>query len=327
MTVLIVREGELRELVGHRDALAAVREAFVALSRGAVEQPDVLSLDLAERRGEVHAKGAFIHGAPFYTIKVSSGFYDNPRRGLPVSAGAMWVFDAETGAIRAMLLDNGYLTDLRTAAAGALAAELLARPDASTALIVGAGGQARYQLEALVRVRRLERVLVWARRPEAAARYAAEMSARIGLPVEASGRLEEAVAAADIVVTTTPAREPLIRASWVAPGTHVTAVGSDMPGKHELDPTLLARAVVIADRLEQCRTQGEIAMALDAGAIALEDVAAELGDVAVGTFAGRTSAEEITVVDLTGVGALDAAMGTLVANRAIGQGIGEALDA
>lgn len=325
--VLVVRERELRELIGHREAFDAVRDAFVRLSRGEVEQPDVLSLDLREQRGEVHAKGAYIHGAPYYSIKVSSGFYDNPKRGLPVSGGAVWVFDAQTGAVCAMLVNNGFLTDLRTAAAGALATDLLARRDADTALIVGAGGQARYQLEALAGARELRRALVWGRRPEAAEQCAADLCAATGLPVEAAASLEQAVGEASIVVTTTPARAPLIDADWVAPGTHVTAIGSDMPGKLELDPRLLARAVVFADRLEQCRTQGEIAAAIAAGAIALGDVAAELGDVASGTHPGRTSDEQITIADLTGVGALDAAVATLVTERALAAGVGEALDA
>lgn len=325
--ILVLDEAQIRDLAAGVDALASVREAFVRLARGEVEQPDVLSLELREQRGEVHAKGAYIHGAPYYSIKVASGFYDNPALGLPVVAGAVWVFDARTGRPRAILLDNGYLTDVRTAAAGALAADLLARPDADVATIVGAGGQARHQLRALAEVRTLREVLVWGRDHEAATRCASELAESTGLAVRACRELEDAVRAAGIVVTVTPSRAPLVHADWVAPGTHLTAVGSDLPGKLELEPALLAQARVVADRLSQCREQGEIAAAVAAGAITIDDVACELGEVAAGLAPGRTSEAEITVADLTGVGALDAAMATSVVERAIAERIGFELDA
>lgn len=323
--VVVIREAEIRSLVSVPEAREAVRTAFVQLARGAVEQPDVLSLDLRERRGDVHAKGAYIHGAPYYSIKVAAGFYDNPTLGLPVASGAVWVFDSRTGAPAAVLFDNGYLTNLRTGAAGAVAADLLARERVETVAVVGVGGQARFQLEALLAVRAPQRVLAWGRRPEASERYAAEMLAVTGVPVEAAESLRAAVEQADIIVTTTPSREPLIQSAWIRPGAHVTAVGSDIPGKVELDPQLLARATVVADRLAQCRTQGEIAAAVAAGAIALEDVDAELGEIAAGTKRGRRDDTQITVADLTGVGALDAAVAELVTRRAFEQGVGEAL--
>lgn len=325
--VLVLDERQVREVASGVDTLTAAREAFERLARGEVEQPEVLSLEIGEHRGEVHAKGAYLHGSPYYSIKVASGFYDNPALGLPVSAGAVWVFDARTGRVRAMLVDHGYLTDVRTGAAGAVAADLLARPDADVATIVGAGGQARHQLRALARVRDLRRVHVWARRHEAAAACAAELAAETGLDVVAADALEAAVGAAQIVVTTTPARTPIVRAEWVRPGTHVTAIGSDLPGKVELEPALLGRARVFADRLAQCRTQGEIAAAVAAGAIAIDDVVAELGDVAAGLAEGRTAEEQITVADLTGVGALDAALAAAVLSRALDEDAGSRIDA
>jgi ectoine utilization protein EutC len=320
---LILEQEEIRRLVTAEDALDAAREAFAKLARGEVEQPDVLSLDLREQRGDVHVKGAYLQGSPYYVIKVASGFYDNPKRGLPVVGGAVWVFSAETGALRAILLDDGYLTELRTAAAGAVAADVLAARDCKTVAIVGAGGQARHQLAALLAVRRPDVVRVWGRRREAAELYASEMTERTGTPIIVSPSVEAAVEGADLIVTTTPSRSPLVRADWVAPGAHVNAVGADLPGKVELEPLLLSRAKVVADRLEQCRTQGEIAAALEAGALAIEDVHAELGEILVGDKPGRTSSEEITVADFTGVGALDAAMGAMVAERALGSRPGE----
>jgi len=323
-SILVVRAAELRELVAPAEAVAVAHDAFARLWRGAVEQPDVLSLELPAHRGEVHAKGAYLHGAPTFAIKVASGFYDNPARGLPVSAGAVWVFDAATGLLRAILLDDGLLTELRTGAAGALSTRLLARAPVGTVAVVGAGGQARHQLRALATVCAPRQVRLWARRAEAAARCAAELSQELGLPVEPVASPADCVRGADVVITTTPSREPLVRAEWVAPGTHVVAVGSDMPGKVELDPALLGRATVVADRLAQCREQGEVAAALRAGTIAEADVV-ELGAIAAGDAPGRRRDDEITVADLTGVGALDAAIAALALERARAAGAGERL--
>jgi ornithine cyclodeaminase len=324
--IRVLDEAETRRLIGPREAISACRAAFAKLARGEVEQPDVLTIEVREHRGEVHAKGGYLHGTPRFSIKVATGFYDNPALGLPVTSGAVWVFDARTGLLETMVLDNGYLTELRTGAAGAVAADLLARPEIRTVGMIGSGGQARYQLEALLEVRRPADVVVWSRSEAGARRYAEEMSARFGLPVRVAATAREAVEPADLVVTATPASEPIVRAEWVRPGTHVTAMGSDMPHKAELDPGLLARATVVADRLAQCLTQGEIHRAIERGAITADQVYAELGQVAAGMVPGRRSDTEITVADLTGVGALDAAVANVVAERAEREAVGRWLE-
>lgn len=304
-----------------------MRAAFVALARGEATLPGVIGLELPDAGGEVHVKGAYLHGAPTYSFKIASGFYRNPERGLPVGAGLVLAFSAATGEPAAVLFDNGYLTELRTGAAGALAADLLARRRVGKAAVVGVGGQARYQLEALAGVRDLDAVAAWGRDPAKAEAYAEEMGDRLGLVVEVAASLQEAVEGADVVVTTTPAREPLVRAEWLAPGAHVTAVGSDMPEKQELEAAVLARAdKVVADRLEACLENGEIHRAVAAGAIAAEDVHAELGQIAAGERPGRESEEEITVVDLTGIGVQDAALAAFVVAEAEARGAGRPLE-
>src|SRR5262249_43480757 len=161
--------------------------------RGEATLPGVIGFDVPAHRGEVHVKGAHLHGSPFYSIKEAAGFYDNATSGLPVSSGLVLVFDAATGFPRAILLDNGFLTELRPGAAGALAADRLAGEDAATVGIIGSGAQARYQLEALLGVRRPRRVLVYGRSPASAGAYARETSARFGLPVSAVATAHEAV--------------------------------------------------------------------------------------------------------------------------------------
>jgi ornithine cyclodeaminase len=231
------------------------------------------------------------------------------------------VFDATTGRLAALLFDNGYLTELRTGAAGALATDLLARREVRQLGIVGCGGQARYQLEAHLQVRRPQRVLAYCRTRENLDRYCREMSERFEIDVVPADDLRSVVEACDVLVTTTPAREPLIRAGWVAPGAHVTAIGSDLPGKQELDPALLERAdKVVADRLSQARTQGEIQHMVGG------QVHAELGELVNGTKRGREGDDEITVADLTGVGVLDAAMANYVAVSARDARLGEEIE-
>src|SRR5712664_2355768 len=207
-TVRILLEHEIRALIGPNEARHAVRDGFVKLAEGSVLLPGVINLDIPEHAGEVHVKSAYIRGAPYFSIKEAGGFYRNPDRGLPVGSGMITVFHAATGLPAALLFDNGYLTELRTGAAGALAADLLARPTVERVGIVGAGVQARYQLEGLLQVRKPTTVRVYGRSPDRAPACAEEMTERFGLDVRAVATAREAVEGADIVITATPAPEP-----------------------------------------------------------------------------------------------------------------------
>ncbi len=327
MEVLLLSERQVRDLIGPAEALPAVRDAFIRLARGEALLPGVIHLDMPKSGAEVHVKGAHLHGSRFFTIKVASGSYANPDRGLPVGSGIVLVFDAVTGLPRAVLFDNGYLTDLRTGAAGALAADLLARRDIDRVGIIGVGTQARYQLAALLGVRKPERVIAFGRSEAKAAAFAVEMEKLHGVRALPAQTVEQAVRGSDIVITVTPSREPLVRAEWVLPGTHITAVGADGPDKRELEVEVLQKAdKVVADRLDQCVRFGEIHHAVEAGVLRPEDVYAELGEIAAGRKAGRTSDREITVADLTGVGVQDAAVAELVVDAATRRGVGKALE-
>jgi ornithine cyclodeaminase len=328
MQLLLLREPQIRGLIGPAQALGAVRDAFARLGRGEATLPGVIGFEVPSQRGEVHVKGAWLHGTPFYSIKQAAGFYANLERGLPPSSGLILVFRADTGFLRAILFDNAYLTELRTGAAGALAADLLARRSVRRVGIVGAGSQARFQLEALLGVRRPERVAIWSRTPERSAACAAEMQRRFGLPVVAVASARDAVEGSEIVVTATPSREPLVRADWVRPGTHVTAVGSDAPDKRELEAALLARAdLLVVDRRDQCLQLGELHHAVEAGLLSVDAVHAELGELAAGLKPGRSADHQITVADLTGVGVQDAAVANVVVAEALARGLGETLEA
>jgi ornithine cyclodeaminase len=323
---LVLTEREIRSLVHPDAARSAVRAAFVSLTEGKAVLPAPLGFQLPDVNGEMHAKGAYISGFPYFSVKVVTGFYGNRELGLPVLGGLVLVFDARTGSLRAILLDNGYLTDLRTAATGALAAEALSREDARTLAVLGAGGQARYQVEALLRVRGIEGLRVWSRTPSRARTYADEMRGRFGIEAAVCPNAREAVGGADIVVTVTPATEPLLEAQWLAPGVHVTAVGSDFPSKQELAVDVLTLAdKYVADSIVRCAEAGELHHAVDAGAMTTDDVHAELGEILAGRKPGRQSSAEITVADLTGLGVEDAAMGTLTVTTAEERGMGRTI--
>ncbi|MBT8416779.1 MAG: ornithine cyclodeaminase family protein, partial [Silicimonas sp.] len=241
--IAVIDETQLRAAVPlDLAAVDCIDQAFRALAGGGVVMPPVLSMHLPAVNGEVDIKTAYLPGFSGFAVKVSPGFFDNPARGLPSTSGLMVLFSAETGQVQAVLLDNGYLTDVRTASAGAVAAKALSRTDSRHAAILGAGTQARLQLQALCLVRPIESAVIWARDADKAAEAARDCADALGISVEPAEDRESAVASADVIVTTTPATEPILMAGWLRPGQHVTAMGSDQPGKSELDPDCLSRA-------------------------------------------------------------------------------------
>ena len=327
MKLTLLNEATIREVVQPTDAIAAVRDAFVRLAQGRVTMPAPSEMDLADAHGDMHVKGAYLHEAPYFSYKAASGFYDNPRLGLPTNAGLVLVFDARTGFPVALLLDNGYLTDLRTGAAGAVAADLLAPPVVGKVAVLGAGVQARRQIELLTAVRAPELVEVWARRPEQADEYAAAMTEQLDVDVSVASDRRSAVEGATIVITTTPSREPLVEAEWLSDGQHVTAVGTDLPDKQEIAADVFARVdkIVVDDRGQALRS-GDTHRAVAAGVIDADAIYAEIGEIAAGRVPGRESDDELTLADLTGLGAQDAAMANLVTERALAAGLGTTID-
>ncbi|WP_306116456.1 MULTISPECIES: ectoine utilization protein EutC [unclassified Roseovarius] len=320
----ILTEADLRALVPLDVAVVdCVEQGFAALSAGNVAMPPIMSMAIAESNGEVDVKTAHIAGAESFTIKMSPGFYDNPSLGLPSTNGIMVVFSAKTGQVEAVLLDNGYLTEVRTAAAGAVAARHLARPEASSACIIGAGMQARLQLKALTLVRPITRAVIWARDAAKAEQAADELRRELGIEVTAQPEAAQAVKGADIVVTTTPAAQPVLMSDWLEDGQHITAMGSDQAHKCELDPACLTRAALyVPDRQSQTAILGELRPALEAGLFSPDDVFPEIGDIVTGKAAGRANDRDITIADLTGTGVQDTAIATLARQRAAQAGKG-----
>jgi len=324
----ILTESDLKSLVSlDAAAVTCVENAFHALATKAVVMPPILRLDIPEYHGEVDVKTAYVPGIEGFAIKISPGFFDNPKIGLPSTSGMMVLLSSRTGQVQALLLDNGYLTDVRTAAAGAVAAKHLSRPDSAIAAIFGAGMQSRLQLKALMLVRPIREARIRARDNAKAKALAVELTAELGISVTAFADPKAAIAGADIIVTTTPSGTPILKVDWLDPGQHITAMGSDAEHKNELEPALIAKAgLYIADSLSQTRRLGELHHAITAGLVGADTEFAELGQVVAGQKPGRTDAGQITVADLTGTGIQDTAIASLAYDRARAAGAGSTFE-
>jgi ornithine cyclodeaminase len=325
--VLVVTEADLRKAVRlDTSAVGVVENAFSALAAGNVIMPPILSMEIPDANGEVDVKTAWIPGFDGFAIKVSPGFFDNPKIGLPSLNGLMILFSARTGLVQALFLDNGYLTDVRTATAGAVAAKHMAPKIVNSAGVMGTGVQARLQIAAAYLVRPFKQVLVWGRDGAKAEACAADIASALGIDARAEKDPARLVAECQMVVTATPAREPVLKADWLHPGLHITAMGSDQAGKNEVEPAALAAAdAYVCDRVSQCETLGELRAAL-AGRCWPGGTPAELGAVANGDVTARQSDDDITICDLTGTGAQDTAIATHAYAVCRAAGLGTTID-
>jgi ornithine cyclodeaminase len=304
MSTLVVSRDDIEHALGGADVLGAMESAFMAYSGKRAIVPPVGELLFDNPPGDAHIKYGYIKGDDFFVIKVATGFYDNPSKGLPANSGLMLVFDARTGLPSAVLLDEGHLTNVRTAAAGAVSAQHLAPPRIHRIGICGTGVQARLQLQQLAEVTECREALVWGRSSESTSAYCEAMS-RLGFRVEAAKSTWEITRSCNLIVTATIASDPILAAADVQAGTHITAMGSDTPHKNELEPQLLATAdLVVADSISQCMERGEIHHALHHSGFSVGQVV-ELGAVVAGDAEGRTSESQITICDLTGVAVQD----------------------
>lgn len=304
--MIILSKREIAERLDLSQLAEAISDAYIAASAGEVALPPVGHITFPSVDADCHIKFGHRRGDEMFVVKIATGF---PRNGVtadvaaPVNNGVSLAISAVTGEVRAVLHDHGLMTDVRTGTGGAIASRALARSDAAHLLVVGTGEQARRQIEAhRTLLAQPLTVSVWGRSAERATALADEVG-----DVAVASDLDQACAGADIIVTTTPARTPLIRAAAVRPGTHITAVGADAPGKHELDVELIQRAdLLVADSRAQCLDHGELSIIDPATPVV------ELGEVLAGHAVGRSNPQQITVADLTGIAAQDIAIATAV---------------
>src|SRR5256884_668210 len=300
-----------RDKVSFVTAIGAMERGFRALALGEAVLPDPMVVELRAEGGDVHGKGVHRKGARHIVLKVATGFYESRARGLPSGDGLFLLLGAGTGVPALLLEEHGYLTDFRPAAAVALTLKYLAPKDAHEALLVGAGALARLTARAMVAQLPLTRLTLWNRTAERAGQLARELAQVVETRIAPA--LESAVRDSRVIVTATASTSPLVMASWVAPGTHVTSVGTGSPEKIGLEPALLARAdKVVADRVTQTERYGNLHHAVAAGAVTRKKVYAELGDLAAGRRPARGGPHQINVPGLARVGVQDAAIAQAV---------------
>ena len=313
----ILKLDEIKRLIDVPQLILEIEAGFVLYSEGRVNVPPVGFLHFDEPPGDVHIKYGYVSGDETYVLKMASGFYNNPELGLPISDGLLLVFSQTTGELELILLDKCWLTDMRTAAAGAVAAKHLAAKNIHHIGIVGTGVQARFQLEMLREVVDCKSCFIWGRDSTKVRTMIQDLQAREsiqawGLEIDAIEDLDDLVSSCNLIVTTTSAKNPLIRADQVQKGTHITAMGSDDHGKQELEAELLAKAdLVVADSVSQCVDHGECFYAVQGRHIE-ESSILELGHVIKNSAIGRTSEDQITVADLTGVAIQDIQIAKMV---------------
>ncbi|MBX2877825.1 MAG: ornithine cyclodeaminase family protein [Saprospiraceae bacterium] len=294
----------IQSLLPKIDVFETISKGFIAYSKGEAVIPPVGELLFEQPPGEVHIKYGYIKTAPYYVIKVASGFYNNPSIGLPSSQGLNLLFDKTNGQLVAILLDEGHLTDVRTAVAGAISSRALAPSQVHSLGIIGAGTQALLQWKYHRRILDFSEVLLWNRHPEKAQQLA-ETLRQQGAKTKVVEHLEDLARQCQLIVTTTPSSTPLLEKNWIQPGTHITAIGADMPHKMELDPQLVASAeLVVVDSRSQTRRQGEWSQALRAGLVK-DRSPLELGEILANPQLGRQNDQQLTIADLTGVAVQD----------------------
>jgi ornithine cyclodeaminase/alanine dehydrogenase-like protein (mu-crystallin family) len=320
---LLLTRSDVARLLPISDAIAAVSAALRAEAEGGVLASQVIGLHAPA--GSLHVKAAgWRRDGLYLAAKINANFPANAQRGLPAIQGLVALLSGEDGRLLAVL-DSMELTAVRTAAATGVAARHLARADASTLAICGCGAQAAHQVRAVASVLGIRRVIAFDRDRPRAERWAGDLRGSTGLPVEIVGDARTAARDADVLVTCTPSTEPILGVSDVRAGVFVAGVGADHPGKHELEPGLLAAGLLVVDSLEQAAAMGDLRHALQAGVLRREDVHAELGEVVCGRKRGRRSPDEVIVFDSTGVAIEDVAASALAYERALASGLGRTI--
>ena len=322
MTIILQSEDIKKCVQLNEQLIPIIEDAFKNLAQGKTTMPPILRLDIEKYHGETDVKAAYIEGLDSYAVKVASAFFNNPKLGLQSSTGLMILLDSQTGFIKSVLLDKGYLTDVRTAIAGAIAAKHLSNHDSTKAGIIGAGLQAKLQLEALTLVRKINTAYIWSRDSFKTNKFVEQIN-NLNVNLEVCSSAEEVLQKSEIVVTTTPSKSPLIKSDWLKKGLHITAMGSDAEQKNELDPVIIKQCdLYVPDSVSQTAILGELHHALEKNIVSSDYNYDELGNVILNSNLGRKNKDDITVCDLTGTGVQDTAIARHTFNIALKKKLG-----
>lgn len=306
MKTLLLNKEDVGRLIRMNEVIETVEEAYRAFNSNQVVQPPYTCMHLPPPRGEIDFKLGYCKANEIISMKSSSGgFPNNPAEyGVPSGMGTILLFDARTGAL-ICVMDGSLITGLRTGAAGAVSVKALARKNANIIASIGTGNQARMQIRAIREVMWIKEIHAWDHHPETLARYKADIESEFGIPVVAAASKQAAVEQADVLVTTTRGKGSVVEAAWVKPGTHIVAIGTDTYGKQEFEPEIFLGAKIVNDSISQCAEKGETWHPLNKNLITHADIHAELGEILLGTKAGRERDDEITIFDSTGMAIQD----------------------
>ncbi|MGC8661157.1 MAG: alanine dehydrogenase [Nitrososphaeria archaeon] len=320
MTVTFLSMDDVRSLINIKDVIGAVDEAFREKARGKVQMPPKVYLFFHEYNGDFRVMPAYIPSLKSAGVKVVNVHVKNKDKGLPTVMATVLLLDPETGEPIA-ILDGTLLTSMRTGAAGAIAARELAKKGFKRVAFVGAGTQAKFQLLGLNEIAKGLEGKAYDVSEKTVEKFS-DYAKSVGAAIDVASSIKECISDADVIVTTTPATEPVVRNEWVPEGAHINAIGADAPGKEELDHGVLLRARIIVDDMEQAIHSGEVNVPISKGLLKPQNIAGEIGQVLEGKIKGRTSEKEITVFDSTGLAIQDIASASLAFNRAVEKGIG-----
>jgi alanine dehydrogenase len=320
--MLLLTESDVRALLPMRELIPAMQAALVAFSTGRVEQPLRTVLEVSESKAFFGVMPAYLPDRGALGTKLVTVFGSNLDRGLPSHLATIVLLDSTTGELRAVM-DGRYITEARTAAVSAVSAQLLSRPEASTLAMIGTGVQARSHLEALGLVRELRELRVWSPTPSHREDFAREAGRNHQMKINVANSAEEAVSGADLVALVSSSRQPVVRSEWIADGAHICAVGACRPDQREMDSSLVRRARLFVDSRKGALAEaGDIVIPIGEGVIDAMHIAGELGEVAAGTIAGRTTASEVTLFKSLGMAVEDVAAAHLAFERAAVRGLG-----
>ena len=324
METLILTDDEVKKLLSMSEVVEAVESAFKQKGLGRVQMPAKIYLYYKKYNGDLRAMPTFLEDLDISAVKIVTVHPDNPiKNDIPTVRAVITLIDPTTGAPIA-IMGGTTITDMRTGAAGSIAAKYLAKNDSKTIGLVGAGAQARTQLMALLEVYKKLEVRVWSRTEETKKNFVTETQQAYGnfIQVIPAASIRKAVEGADIVVTATPSRKPLVMNDMVSAGMHINCIGADAVGKEELDPNILKRAKIVVDDWEQASHSGEINVPLSRGIITKDNIWAEIGEIVAGLKPGRQRQDEITVFTSTGLAVQDAVTAKIAYSKALAAKVG-----
>ncbi|MCZ3365782.1 MULTISPECIES: alanine dehydrogenase [Methanobacterium] len=323
---ILLNQSQVKELTTMKEIIENVETAYEFHAERKVQMPPKEYIFYKKFRGDLRIMPCFVRGLNESGVKNVNVHPDNPRKhNLPTVMAMIELVDPKTG-FPVSVMDGTWITDMRTGAAAGVATKYLARDNSEILGLVGAGVQAATGLEAIMEVMDIKEVRVSCRTCQTRESFAQKASEKYGIPVKAVDTIKEAVQGADVLLTTTPAREPVVKSKWVSPGTHINAMGADAPGKQELDSHILQKSKIIIDCWDQASHSGEINIPVQEGIVRQRDIHGKIGDVIIGSIPGRTSDEEITVFDSTGLAVQDIVTAWNVYEKALQKGIGQKMN-